>query len=170
MENDEQQRLAVGRISGVHGVRGWVKVFSYTKPRENILNYQPWYLFQAGEWQIREVEAGRVQGKGIVVKLKHCDDRDIAYQMIGIELSILRDQLPKLQADEFYWNDLTGLAVINRQGEPLGKIDHLLETGAHDVLVVIGERERLIPFVMGNTVLEVSLERREMLVDWDKNY
>jgi len=160
----------VGRISGVYGVRGWVRIYSYTRPRENILGYSPWYLKGAGGWQPRPLAEGRRHGKGVVARLAGCDDRDQASRLIGTEIAIRREQLPEPEPGQYYWNDLLGLRVVNRAGETLGVVDHLIETGANDVLVVEGERERLIPFVMDRVILSVDLDAGEIRVDWDADF
>jgi len=153
-------------------VRGWVKIFSYTEPRQNIIDYQPWYLKkeQDADWVPVQLAEGRQQGKGVVARLQNCDDRDQAYNLMGSEIAIRRDQLPATEPGEYYWNELQGLQVVTVDGESLGTVDHLLSTGANDVLVVKGERERLIPFLTGPVVIEVDLERGEIQVDWDKDF
>ncbi len=151
-------------------MRGWVRVFSYTDPRENIIRYQPWYLKKDGDWVQKHLEEGRQQGKGVVARLQGCDDRDLAYQLMGSEIGIRRDQLTATLPDEYYWVELQGMRVMTLAGEELGTVDHLLETGAHDVLVVKGERERLIPFVIGQVVTKVDREHGEIRVDWEKDF
>lgn len=153
-------------------MRGWVKIFSYTEPRQNIIDYQPWYLKkeQDADWVPVQLAEGRQQGKGVVARLQNCDDRDQAYNLMGSEIAIRRDQLPATEPGEYYWNELQGLQVVTVDGESLGTVDHLLSTGANDVLVVKGERERLIPFLTGSVVIEVDLERGEIQVDWDKDF
>jgi len=152
-------------------VRGWVRVYSWTQPRENIVRYKPWFLRRDnGEWQEATLEEGRAHGKGVVARLAGCTDRDQAQLLIGYEIGIDRDRLPALPAGEYYWKDLIGLQVVNTQGDDFGKVDHLLETGANDVLVVKGERERLIPFVMKQVIVEVDRDQARILVDWDKDF
>lgn len=163
--------IVVGRINGLHGVRGWIKVFSYTQPRENILSYPVWYLKRQGEWIETVLEDGHPQGKGIIAKLKGCDDRDAAAAMMETTIAIRREQLPKARPDEYYWADLEGLRVINLEGVELGVVDHLLETGANDVLVVKqGKIERLIPFVQEQFVKNIDLAAGQMTVDWDPDF
>lgn len=151
-------------------MRGWVRVFSYTQPRENIVRYRPWYLQRGGEWEEHEVAEGRRHGKGVVARLEGCSDRDQARLLLGREISIRRAQLPEAGAGEYYWSDLEGLKVVGINGERLGTVDHLLETGAHDVLVVRGEAECLIPFVLEEVIKEVDLETGKIRVDWDKEF
>jgi 16S rRNA processing protein RimM len=162
--------IPVGRISGVYGVKGWVKVFSYTEPRDNITRYQPWYLDCGAGWQSRQVAESRRHGKGVIARLDGCADRDHALALMNCEIGVRREQLPATAPGEYYWNDLIGLEVVNQQGERFGRVDNLLETGANDVLVVQGERERLIPFVVDKVVTDVDLEAGVIRVDWDKDY
>lgn len=163
--------ITLGRITGPFGVHGWVKVHSETDPRENIVRYSTWYLGD-DDWPLpREVDKGRRHGKGVIAKLVGCDDRDAAEQLRGLTIAVRRDQLAdRLQAGEYYWTDLEGLAVVTVGGVELGRIDHLFETGSNDVMVVRGERERLIPYLWQQVVLEVDLAARRMRVDWDPEF
>jgi 16S rRNA processing protein RimM len=160
--------LVLGRIAGVYGLRGWVKVFSETDPRENILRYSPWYL---GEAQApRAVSEGRRHGKAVIARLAGCEDRDQAAALVGKAIAVPREQLPPPTEDELYWADLEGLAVETLDGTPLGRVDHLFATPANDVLVVAGERERLLPFLWEQVVREVDFERGLIRVDWDPDF
>jgi len=147
-----------------------VRVFSYTDPRENIITYPKWHLERNGVRSERKVIEGRVHGKGVVARLEGCDDRDAALRLVGSEVSIDRAVLPAPLGGEFYWADLQGMQVLNRQGERLGRVEYLFETGANDVMVVAGERERLIPFVPGTTVVTVDQAAGQILVDWDSDF
>ena len=163
--------LNAGQISGVFGVKGWVKVFSFTDPRENILRYSPWLLQKNN--QIREIKviSGQRHGNTVVAELEGIIDRDAALDLMGAEIFISRKQLPEPKSGEYYWTDLLGLAVETEAGIKLGKVDHLLETGANDVLVVVDEGvERLIPFLQPQTVLKIDLSAGVMIVDWDPDF
>lgn len=162
--------LHVGRINGLYGVRGWVKVYSYTDPLDNLLAYTPWQLWRQGAWQTVNVVDGRSHGKGIVALIEGYADRDSAALLLGSDIAIYREQLPAPTADEYYWSDLIGLTVINQAQQNLGTVISLLETGAHDVLVVKGERERLIPFVLEQFVLAVDIAAGSISVDWDADF
>jgi len=170
MSEAQQERVILGRINGVYGVRGWVKVFSDTQPKENIFSYQPWLLKQGGQWKPVKVVQGRPQGKGLVAQLESCNDREQAQALMGAEIAVLKSQLPKPAAGEYYWADLIGLEVLTMDGQSLGRVDHLFETGANDVVVVKGDKERLIPFVQGQFVQEIDLEAGTMRVDWDPEF
>ena len=163
--------INAGQISGVFGVKGSVKVFSYTDPRENILRYSPWLLKKNDQTRQFKVVSGQRQGLNVVAYLEGIQDRDQAFDLIGWDILIKKSQLPKPGKDEYYWLDLIGLDVKNLQDEYLGKVDHLLETGANDVLVVLdGETERLIPFLQSTTVLNIDLQAGIMIVDWDADF
>jgi 16S rRNA processing protein RimM len=165
--------IPVGKISGVFGVRGSVKVFSYTEPRDNILRYKPLFLKRQGQWIEIDISGGQLQGKAVVMSIRNVTDRDQALPLIGGELAIRREQLKATDQDEFYWADLIGLSVINTEDVVLGKVDHLLETGANDVLVVMQEgtkAQHLIPFVMDEVVLNVDLENQQIRVEWQSDY
>lgn len=159
--------ITIGRISGVYGVQGWVKVYSYTEPRENILKYTPWRIRRAERWETIAVPEGRRHGKGVIARLEGCADREAARALIGADIAVERGRMGDTAPGEFYWADLVGLEVINREGVALGRVDHLIETGANDVLVVADDgRERLIPFVPDLYIDEVDLEGGRMVVDW----
>jgi 16S rRNA processing protein RimM len=165
-----QQQIHVGRISGVFGVKGWVKVFSFTDARENILNYSPWLLKKDSEARLVNVIDGSLQGKAVVALLDGVNDRDQAASLMGWDIFITPDQLPKVAKGEYYWSDLIGLTVETRLGLQLGTVDSLLETGANDVLIVKGERERAIPFLQGLTVIDIDLDIGRIVVDWDPDF
>ena len=166
--------ILLGRVSGLFGVKGWIKVYSDTEPRDNILNYSPWYLRRQDGWQPYEIIAGRPHGKGIVAQLANCHDRDAAAELIGSTIAIRQDQLPAAGEDEYYWSELRGLKVITTLGIELGRVVSLMETGANDVLVVreAGEqgREHLIPFIRQQVIHKVDLENGQLTVDWDPEF
>jgi 16S rRNA processing protein RimM len=164
----QKEYVPLGFISGVYGVNGWVKVHSFTQPREALLAYQPWLL---GPKRRRvEVLEGRRQGKTLVAALAGVADRDSAHELLNEEIVVPREQLPELLAGEYYWADLIGLAVETQDGTPLGTVERMMATGANDVLVVRGERERLIPFVMDQFVTRVDLAGGRLVVDWDPEF
>ena len=173
MDDQTHQFVVVGKISSAFGVKGWLKINSFTDPVTNILQFKPWYL-QTRQihqpWKSVKVLAGRAHGKQVVVQLEGLNDRNQAELMRGLEIAVKRDQLPETQDDEFYWVDLEGLKVVNREGVELGVVDALMETGANDVLVVRGEKERLIPYVMDEYVLDVDLDAGTIIVDWDPDF
>ncbi|MEE8365273.1 MAG: ribosome maturation factor RimM [Gammaproteobacteria bacterium] len=169
MPRRQDETICVGHITGAQGIQGWVRVFSNTSPRENIVSYSPW-LVETGE-RLQAVEIkGRLQGRNVVAKLDGVEDRDQANEMIGSKIYILPEQLPKLEEGEFYWSQLIGLEVESLQADALGTIEAMMETGANDVMVLKGDRERLIPFVMDEVVREVDLINKRIVVDWQPDY
>jgi 16S rRNA processing protein RimM len=142
-------------------------VFSYTDPREAFLQYKGLLLGRDGEWQATKVAEGQRHGKSVILRLEGCDDRDQAATLIGTEIATDRSELPEPEDGHYYWSDLTGLKVVRHDGTELGEIKEILETGAHDVMVVQGEMERLIPFVKDDVVISVDLNERQVIVDWD---
>lgn len=165
-----EKRVTLGRVTGVYGIKGWVKVHSFTEPHENILDFDGWILEQAGSRHRMELEQGRRQGKGIVAKLRGVEDRDAASALIGAEIGVPRSALPPCESGEYYWADLEGLVVQNLKGVRLGTVDHLLATGANDVLVLRGDEERLIPFVSPGVVQRVDLDAGTIVVDWEPDF
>ena len=163
-----QTEIALGYISAVHGIKGWVKVSSWTRPMEAILQYQPWLLGE--DRKPVTIVDGRKQGKGIAALLPGFEDREQAVSLVGLQIFVGRDQLPETDEDEYYWSDLEGLEVKTTNGELLGRVERLMETGANDVLVIRGNREHLVPFIQGQYVTRVDLEDGTIEVDWDPEF
>ncbi|MEI6744504.1 MAG: ribosome maturation factor RimM [Methylococcaceae bacterium] len=169
--SEQKLLLHVGKISGVFGIKGWVKIFSFTNHREDILKYSPWLLRKNDATQSAEVIVGQLQSKGVVAQLKGITDRNDAEALIGWDIFIDHAKLPPAKPDEYYWSDLVGLQVENTEGVTLGVIDSLLETGANDVIIVQDkERQHAIPFIQPQVVLEIDLAARKMRVDWDADF
>jgi 16S rRNA processing protein RimM len=166
----DEKWILVGKVVGLSGVHGEVKLESYTEPRTRIFSYQPWSLRSASGEREMSGCRGREQGTGIVATLPEVDDRDAAARIVGSEIWVRRSALPKSKRGEYYWTDLEGLEVVTIEGVTLGKVSHLIATGANDVLVVKGERERLIPFVTEDYVKEVDFESGRITVDWDPEF
>lgn len=166
----QSDKIVLGRISGVFGIKGWVKVFSYTGQRDSILDYSPWLVRIAGEWKSFKVNDGQVQGKGIIVRLDGVVNREQAQLLVGCDIGVSREQLQALREGEYYWADLIGMSVVTVSGVVLGRVDTLFETGSNDVMVVRGERERLVPWIMDDVVKSVSLEGRVIQVEWDPDF
>ena len=164
----ETRIVALGHIAGVHGVKGWVRVISHTQPRDAILNYKSWLLGKQRE-SIDLLEGAR-HGKAVVALLDGVKDRDQAESMVGLEIGVHRSQLPAAEDNQYYWTDLIGLEVMVNDGKTLGTIVEMMATGANDVMVVEGDRKRLIPFVTGHTVSEVNIESGRVTVNWDADF
>lgn len=165
--------VLLGRISGLFGVRGWLKVYSYTEPPAAIFDYALWYL--GDNASPMRVCHHRKQGRGLVVQLAADDappieDRDVAAALVGLDVRVAREALPSLPDDQVYWADLLGCRVVTRDGVDLGRVDGLMDTGEHPVLVVENDRQRLIPFVRGPVVDSVDTGEGRIVVDWDPEF
>lgn len=170
-----EELLVLGKIVSVHGIRGEVKVYSYTDPIDNLLDYRHWTLKRGAEVRQVRLVRGRLQNNVLVAKLDGLDDREVARTYADFEICVPRSELPALEHGEFYWHQLQGLKVIDQAEQLLGKVDHLFETGANDVLVVkpcegsLDDRERLLPYI-DQCVLTIDLDAGEMRVEWDAEF
>lgn len=162
--------VVVGRFGAPYGVKGWVRLTSYTDPASNLLTYRPWFVAMDGDWRELPVNATRPHGHGFVAHIDGLDDRSAVEALGGREIGVPDDALPTPEADEFYWKDLVGLTVVNDQGEALGRVTRLMATGEHDVLVVDGDAgELLIPFVRA-VVTGVDLDAGRIVARWRAEY
>ena len=142
-------------------------MYSFTRPREAILEYDRWFLKRQGEWHAAAISEGKRHGKSVIAHLEGVDDRDEAAALVDCDIAVDRAAMPAADDDSYYWADLEGLQVVRRDGTELGHVAYLMETGANDVLVVQGEHERLIPFVAEKVILDVDLDNGVISVDWD---
>ena len=172
----DREWAVLGEIGRVHGLKGWLKLISFTSPIENILDYSRFHVVVGGRSQELELDEHRRQSKALLAHFKGYDDPETARLLTGTELTIANKELPQLEIGEFYWHQLQGLTVVNQQNQVFGRVSHLLETGANDVLVVkadnesIDDRERLIPYLLTSVIVEIDLETQTIHVDWDADY
>ena len=159
--------IVIGKVASTYGTRGWLKITSYTEFKDNILQYVPWYLEKANRWELIKIEDSRIQSKGIIVKLVGWDAPETARLLTGKKIAIQRSQLPVLSEDEYYWRDLVGLTVVNADGIKLGQVLYLIETGSNDVLVVKGETEFAIPYLLDEVITRIDLKNRVIYVNWE---
>lgn len=167
---DETSLIVIGKIVGVYGIKGWLKILSFTRPRENIFNYGPWLVKQNNEWLEIQLLEGKPQGKGLVASIEGITDRNEATALVSSEIAIDRGQLPAAEEGEYYWHDLINMQVINQKNDVLGVVKELLETGANDVLVVEADKQRyLIPYVHDVYIKDVDTEQGVIQVDWQSD-
>ena len=169
-----QDLVVMGRIVAPYGVFGWVKIIPDTEVFDGLLDYKTWWVGKDDNWRELKVESAKIHNDVLVVKLQGIDERNGALACKTMKVAVPRALLPKPEENEYYWSDLIGLVVKNQQGVDFGKVIDVLETGANDVIVTsidepTGKRERLIPFT-ADAVLDVSLEKQTMLVDWDSEF
>jgi 16S rRNA processing protein RimM len=159
-------QIEVGRVIGAFGIKGWIRLVSYTDPPEGILRYRSWNI--AGrEWQVLE---GREQGGTVVASLEGVEDRDAAIALYKAVVEVPRSALKKPKRGEFYWTDVLGSEVVSTSGAKLGTLHSVTSNGAQDVMIVMGERERLIPFVSGPIVKSVDAKAKQIVVEWDPSW
>ncbi|TJZ73118.1 ribosome maturation factor RimM [Chitiniphilus eburneus] len=160
----------MGYVSGAFGIRGWINVVADTEFVDSLMDYDTWWVGQPGQWRAYVMAEGQVQPKKLAAKLEGVDDREGAVALKGALIAVPRSAMPEPEEGEYYWADLVGHAVVNTQGEKLGVVARLFETGANDVLVVQdGPTERLLPFVK-QVVLKVDMDARSIEVDWGLDY
>lgn len=165
----------VGKVTGVYGIKGWVKVYSHTEPMENIFSYGVWQMKINGQWTPVKVREWRPHGKGLVAALDDCQDRTLAQKYCQVDIAILTESLPVGKDGEFYYHQLEGLLVVTTDNVVLGRIDHLFNTGANDVMVVkptkesLDGRERWLPYT-DQCLQDISLEDGVVQVDWDPEF
>ena len=174
MQSQSSTPIIIGKFGAPFGVKGWIKVQSFADPAENILIYQPWLLYQKKEWVTCCFEDAKIQDNGIIVKLPGYSDRDKIRIYTNLNIAIERSQLndSDLQMGQYFWTDLQGLTIINTQGITLGTLSHLLDNGAHDIMVVNSEKmpDILIPYVEPDIVKSVDLANKVITVDWELDY
>jgi 16S rRNA processing protein RimM len=165
----------MGRVGAPWGVKGWVKVHSFTEPPENLLDYLEYEIGTPEGLQKLAFDELKPHGQGFVGHIKGCEVREQTGAYTGCELLIAKAELPELD-EGFYWHELEGLRVVTLSGEVLGTVHHLMETGANDVLVVRGDEgsvdreERLLPWVLGQVVTDVDLDAGVITVDWQVDW
>ena len=176
--SEETDFVIVGRVGRVHGIHGFIKIHSFTEPKENILNYKDWYFFIDYTWQKLDIARLEVHDRQILAQIRGFEGREEAQKLTNIDIGIKKALLPELDSGEFYWHQLLGLKVLNAQGEVLGTITDILPTGANDVLVVNDERQAkpqnknqvLIPYLPGKTITDINLQEKKIVVDWDWDF
>ncbi|MCW8347809.1 MULTISPECIES: ribosome maturation factor RimM [Vibrio] len=175
--SNQSERIVVGKLGSTYGIRGWLKVFSYTDDPENLFDYSPWYINQKGKWVEVKVESWKRHNKGMVCKLEGLEVREEAHLLTNFEIAIDPAVLPELSEDEFYWRELFGMKVFTTKGYDLGEVTDMLETGSNDVLVVkanlkdaFGQKERLVPYLEEQVIKNVDREARRIEVDWDPGF
>lgn len=163
------RKIVLGCVGAPYGVRGWVKINSYTDPITNILNYPEWFLKHKNEWISLTVESAKPHGHSIIAKLAGIEDPETAKRYTNNLIGINRELLPAALPNEYYWDDLTGLTVTTLCGATLGQVIEVRNTGANDILIIQGDKRHLVPFI-DHVIQTVDLNKRSILVDWDHDF
>ncbi|MDP7592483.1 MAG: ribosome maturation factor RimM [Litorilituus sp.] len=174
---NHNDQIILGKVGAVYGIKGWLKIHSFTGEPDAILDYFPWSLKLGNNTQAVEITDWRKHNKGLIVKVDGIDDRDEAQAIVGSEILTNKNSLPDLPQGEFYWRDLIGMNVVTSKGYDLGTVSDMMETGANDVLVVkanlndgFSKKERLIPYLFEEVIESVSIENKQICVDWDPGF
>ncbi|MCA0402625.1 MAG: ribosome maturation factor RimM [Proteobacteria bacterium] len=167
---DNSDWIVIGRFGRAHGVKGLVTVHSFTHPRDNILGYTDWHAYISKQWQPINITSLEANTKSILARVEGYALREQVASLTNIEIAIKRSQLPELEPGEYYWHDLVGMQVVNLQGMILGNIIEMLGTGANDVMIIEGEKRRLVPYLPGTYVINIDKDRRLITVDWDMDF
>lgn len=170
--NNDEQLIVIGQLGSPHGVKGWLKLHSYMQLPEDLLNYQPWQIRRKNSTVLETLRYEAVEGRSshMLVLLQGLSDRNAAALYTLADIVLPRAELPRLSDNEYYWDDLVGLDVVNKEDVHLGKVDYLFETGSNDVLVIKGEKQHAIPYLMGDIVLDINLDKKVIRVDWDPDF
>jgi 16S rRNA processing protein RimM len=180
--SEPDKRIVLGKVTGYFGVRGWVKLYSYTEPIDNIVRYNSLLIKLKGDWQNITLDEGKAHGKGVVAHFTGYDTRDDVAQLLGAELAINSEFLKPLGKNDFYWHDLIGLQVRNLEGIVFGQVRQIIETAAHDVLLIQPEQQHeqkgtenkpgdiLIPFVLEHYIIKVDINNGFILVEWQPEW
>lgn len=166
----ENEIIPVGRFGKTHGLMGWIKVISYTIPGENIFQYNPWFIQDKDQWNLFEMDRRETADRYLIVHVKGVEDVTQIQYLVGKEIGVERSQFPVLKQGQYYWADLIGFNVIDQNGNRLGHVESFLETGAHDVLVITGNKRCLIPFMKNKIVKNIDKEQKIINVDWDSEF
>lgn len=170
-------KIILGKVGAVYGIKGWLKIHSFTDIPEAIFDYAPWSLNLGENKQSAKVTDWRKHNNGLIAKVAGIEDRDQAQSLVSFEISVNAEDLPDLPQGEFYWKDLIGMQVVTSKGYDLGVVSDMMETGANDVLVVkanlndgFGKKERLIPYLLEQVIISVSETNKLIEVDWDPGF
>lgn len=173
----DTQTVVLGQLGAVYGVKGWLKIQSFTDDAEAIFDYHPWQISKQGQVQTITVEEWRRHNKGLIAKLANVEDREAAQALTGADIIVEASQLPELPEDEYYWRDLIGMTVVNTDGYDMGQVDQLMATASNDVMVVkansndaFGKSERLIPFIQSQYIQTIDTEQKRIIVDWPSDF
>lgn len=162
--------VVVGRFGRVHGIQGYISVISFTEPRDNLLDYRHWHIDKKNQWQPITIQQPLCQAKAILVRVDGYADRETVAQLTNCDIAVPRDELPALAPNEYYWHELIGMQVIDTAQKTLGTVSEIMATGSNDVLVVVGDKRHLIPYLLDTVVLNIDDVKQQITVDWDPDF
>lgn len=167
--NKESDWVILGRLGRPQGLKGFIRVNSFTEPESNILDYLPWHIKKKEVWVPIQVDSYHIQNQTILVKISGYVEREKVAELTNCNIGVLSEHLPSLPEGEFYWHELQNMMVLNKEGAILGQVVQIMPTGTHEVLVIEGEKRHLIPYVPDVYIEKVDPVQRQIIVDWDEN-
>ncbi|MFI4962713.1 MAG: ribosome maturation factor RimM [Legionellales bacterium] len=168
--NDQANWVVVGRFGRPHGIKGFITVHSFTEPRDNILAYTDWHVYLHSQWQPVRLLSAEAHSKNLIAQVEGYPERELVAGLTNAQIAVQKEQLAKLDPGEYYWHQLIGMRVVNPKGELLGVVADIMATGAHDVLIVQGEKRHFIPYVMDRFILDIDDNQKTIRVDWDTDF
>ena len=168
--SDQEHWVVIGRFGRPHGIKGFISIYSFTDPRDNILSYSDWHALINNAWQPIKLLSAQANNKNIVAQIEGFSERELVARLTNAEIAIHKKQLAPLAAGEYYWHQLIGMDVVGKQGQPFGTVVEIMPTGSNDVLVVQGDKRHLIPYLPGQFVVSVDDTTRVIVVDWDLDF
>jgi 16S rRNA processing protein RimM len=168
--NNSAGWVIVGRFGRAHGIKGFVRVNSFTEPPDNILGYTNWHAYIAKQWVPLKILQTEIHDKAILVQIEGYNEREQVAHLTNREIAVSRSQLPLLKQGEYYWFELIGMQVVNQLGQSLGRVTEIMPTGSNDVLVVEGEKRHLVPYLLGQFVIDIDTKQGLITVDWDVDF
>lgn len=169
-----QQPVIIGKTGSTYGVRGWLKILSFTEEADRIFDYQPWFIQHNDHWQPVDIQDWKHHQTHFLIKIKNIDQKESAQQLVNRQITVEASQLPTLDEGEYYWRDLIGCEVITVSGDLIGTVTSMMATNANDVMVVKmrlqDKKESLIPFLYGQVVKKVDRVMQQIEVNWDPDF
>lgn len=168
--NNQENWVIIGRFGRPHGIKGFIKIHSFTDPADNILRYTDWHVFFKNQWQPIKLSGLEVHNKTIVTRVDGYTERESVADLTNADIAVAKEQLAELEPGEYYWHQLIGMQVKNQKGESFGRVIEVMPTGANDVLVVQGEKKHLIPYLLGQFIIDINLDQQLIVVDWELDF
>jgi len=164
------ERIVVGKFGRPQGIKGLVRVISCTEPRENVLDYPNWSMQLRGVWHDVKHSQDNITPQHIVTHIEGYTTREQVAELTNATIAVPKEALPSLKSGEFYWHQLVGMSVVHEQGQVLGTVESIFATGSNDVLVVVGEKRRLIPYLMDDVIQKIDTDSGVITVCWDVDF
>lgn len=163
--------VVIGRFGRTHGIKGRILVHSFTEPKSNIMKYRnQWHIEKKGEFSPVDILSLQEQGNNLLAHIKGYEQENIAKMLTNTTIAVPGENLEKLPDGEYYWHDLVGMHVVNKEGLDFGVVTDVMATGSNDVLIVDGSKRHLVPYLLDQHVLSIDMDHQKIIVDWDFDF